>query len=1063
MKEKCDHKNPLQRGGLNRAERMINALDPTFARLDDRSVEDMLQYAFRLAGQLNYFNNENDVEGNWETFWDIINEKSFREIEANAANEPHFALFLCFLKLFSHAQNQLNTLTDRHLDFYYKKVLQILEKKEVPDKVHLIIELAKNASLQLIEKGTRFPAGKDASGIPLEYVAAEDSVINKAKVKLLRSVYRHENKLHNAAVANSADGFGEEPVAENGSWNAFGHELLPAASIGFAMASPILELSEGTRVVTLMVTLFSPENISITDEELRSSFEIYASGTEDWLGPFHLNDESSLSKSQEESGTYLLKLQFEIPGDEDAVINFNPDILTGGFNSQSPVVRVVLNPAASPNAFASLENATLTKIKIEAKVSGIKNLTLENDLGLLDAAKPFLPFGPVPTFGSNFYIGSQEAFTKKLKSFQLNARWMDFPNSLKNHYANYTSGLGVANNESFKAKLQVLSGKNWDYRESVPLFKDNSAVKETFIDFSNNSNANSAAQKDGYRISKTSNKSNQLYLQSHVRTITPKNFVPLFEKTTGFRQVENKKLRKPNRRFKVSRSLNLSPLVKEGFIRLALEKDFGHKVFPNQFAIAMASQVNPEVANKDKKALPNEPYTPKMESLTLDYHAETEEVDLKAGATNQQSFQEREIQYFHLAPFGHSEEHGFLKAELPFDHSTSVSLLPQFPNNGELYIGLKEIEPNQSLHLLLQLDEGTANPERTKQFVKWSILSNNHWLPFDENHLLADHTNHLLTSGIIKFIIPGQATDDNTLLDEGYFWLRATIEGPIDSVCRFKGVHPQAVTAIFNNQNNDPKHLETALAAATISKMTNRLPSVKKVEQLYSSFGGRTQEKSNDFYTRVSERLRHKNRAVSIWDYEHLVLENFPEIYKVKCLNHTSAEAELSPGNVYLMVIPDLQNRNTANVLKPKASANTLAEIRDFLSAKTSLFTTVLVQNPDYEEILLEFEVAFHQSFEFGYYKQVLNDDLKKFLTPWAYEKSIDISFGGQIHKSGIINFIDGLEYVDFITNFNMYHLDENGNRSPNLNVVETSGSKAILVSAEMHLIKQTSKELICK
>ena len=43
-----------------------------------------------------------------------------------------------------------------------------------------------------------------------------------------------------------------------------------------------------------------------------------------------------------------------------------------------------------------------------------------------------------------------------------------------------------------------------------------------------------------------------------------------------------------------------------------------------------------------------------------------------------------------------------------------------------------------------------------------------------------------------------------------------------------------------------------------------------------------------------------------------------------------------------------------------------------------------------------------------------------------------------------------------------VFHLDENGNRSPNLNIVETSGSKAILVSAENHLIKQTSKELIC-
>ena len=169
----------------------------------------------------------------------------------------------------------------------------------------------------------------------------------------------------------------------------------------------------------MLLTLFSPENITISDEQLKSSFEIFASGEEDWLGPFQLNDESSVDKIGRTSGSYLLKLQFEIPFDEDPIVNYNSEALTGGFNSQSPIIRVVLNPGNSPIVFSQLENTSLLKLKIEAEVSGIKDLTLENDLGLLDASKPFLPFGPAPTVGSNFYVGSQEAFTKKLKSFQL--------------------------------------------------------------------------------------------------------------------------------------------------------------------------------------------------------------------------------------------------------------------------------------------------------------------------------------------------------------------------------------------------------------------------------------------------------------------------------------------------------------------------------------------------------------------------------------------------------------------------------------------------------------------
>jgi len=127
------------------------------------------------------------------------------------------------------------------------------------------------------------------------------------------------------------------------------------------------------------------------------------------------------------------------------------------------------------------------------------------------------------------------------------------------------------------------------------------------------------------------------------------------------------------------------------------------------------------------------------------------------------------------------------------------------------------------------------------------------------------------------------------------------------------------------------------------------------------------------------------------------------------------------------------------------------------------MFTKVVAQNPDYEEIVLEFDVAFHKTLEFGFYKKQLNEDIKKFLTPWAFEEGRDIHFGGTIHKSTIIYFIDGLEYVDFVTNFNMYHKDENGIKSTKLEMIETSTSRAILVSTENHTINQTEANTVCQ
>ena len=1068
MKKDCENKNPLQRDGSTQTERYRSALDPHFVALDDRSTEDLLQFAYRYAQQLQYFNFENQPEGNWEAFFEKTNSQSLLEIESQSNNDPHFTLFLCFLKLFKFAQDQLNDLTGKHLDFYYKEVLQLLEKPETPDRIHLIFELAKNANQQMITAGTRFKAGKDETGIPLEYVAEEDTLINKTSLELLRTVRRESNVIHFASVTNSGDGFGEEPLEIGTAWNAFGHSSLPIAAPGFALASPILKLQEGNRKVTLNFSLSSLENLAGINSRIKNAFEIFASGEEDWLGPFSLENISTLKKVNGTQNNYLLQLVFTIPTDEESIVEFDHEVLTGEFNTDDPMLRIVLKDEM---VFEKMEQSVLNQIQIEVEVTGMQSLTLENDFGKIDSAKPFTPFGAQPRQTGNFYIGSNEAFTKQLKSFQLNLRWQNLPDKFPSHYSEYPN-LKNSENNDFKCKLQILSGKNWNSKYDRNLFTSNSsssnleanhAIKINFSDNPTNQN------KTGKLVPKKNKVVNKRYRPSHVRVNQIENEGYFFEDSLAQKKPSRRRKRNPvgrrNKRGRISRTqrrrktnLKLSSVVKEGFIRLALSKGFGHQKFPSLYAVAISNKVK-----TPSTKLPNEPYTPTLEYLHLNYHATTEKVAMTSTSSSYRNFEDREIQLFHLHPFGHSEEHPFLKKSLPFVQNTSINLLPQQVNEGEFYIGLKNIEPNQSVSLLLQLEEGSANPELENQDVEWSVLSHNHWQKLDQDHFLADHTNQLLTSGIVKLILPKIASDDNTILDEGHYWLRLAVKNQTDAVSKFLGIHTQAVPVIFQNQNNDSTHLATALTAKTISKMVQRLPSVKKIEQPYDSFGGNIKESSTHFYTRVSERLRHKNRAVSIWDYEHLVLENFPDIYKAKCLNHTNSTNEFAPGNVYIIVIPNLKNRIATNILKPKVSSNTLSKIEDFLNQKNSMFTTVVAQNPDYEEIKLEFKVAFKHSLEFGFYAQQLNEDLKKFLTPWAFAAQEEMHFGGKIHKSILLNFMDGLDYVDFISDLNMFHIDENGVKTKQLDLIETTSSKAILVSTDTHDISQTTANIVCQ
>ena len=113
------------------------------------------------------------------------------------------------------------------------------------------------------------------------------------------------------------------------------------------------------------------------------------------------------------------------------------------------------------------------------------------------------------------------------------------------------------------------------------------------------------------------------------------------------------------------------------------------------------------------------------------------------------------------------------------------------------------------------------------------------------------------------------------------------------------------------------------------------------------------------FYTRVSERLRHKDRAIDLWDYERLVLEAFPQVYKIKCLNHTRYEPsesgtgvyrELAAGHVTIVTIPNLQQQKR-DPLKPFTSLGLLEDIETFVERASSCFAQLHVKNPQFEEV----------------------------------------------------------------------------------------------------------------
>ncbi|MDW3191829.1 MAG: baseplate J/gp47 family protein [Cytophagales bacterium] len=1079
--------NPIIRDGVSQQQRLTKALLPEYVAVDERKIEELKTFVLEFSRELHFYDNNNETSGDWSGFFD-------QQVSQDQRTEPHFALFQAFLELFSIAQGDLNTLTARHLDFYYKDVLRLKENPPVPDQVFIILELAKHVANtgHVIKEGTRFKAGKDEIGSNIFYTAQSEIGVNKATVGEIKSIYRDpETKLlHQSDMSNSEDGLGAEILNDASSWYPFGNVTRKQSEIGFAFASPILNLAEGIRRITVKLTFkeFNDEQLTAFSNlhplMLNNALNFYFSGEEEWIGPSEMDEailqsEEYLAMAEEAAIEWLNGVQTwqEITGDvvdspytgygdqvndygigkksakdilekraeltdqkftsltevravegvgvdkindilytfgaayrynnilisvskkeliitrtigkdKPAIVPYNQEVLVDPLDTNQPAMKVVLdtskvNPGSAehePYIYESLEHLEIQQIDLEVDVREVGTLVVQNDRTVMDPSKNMAPFGITPVLGSTFYIGNHEVFQKQLTRLDINLEWFGIPESdFASYYQYYdisvdqhdgsnpisASNLG-RDNAAFRANIDLLDRRKWN-----------------------------ALAKEEYLFDATGPVSDPVPNLHQIR-------------------IENTELASVNRDWELSPSDNFNTETQKGFLRLELAKhDFGHK----DYQIAFTHQILAGVKNNAIAKIPNQPYNPTLKTVSLNYKSSV------CFNCTEQASSEIEVpeKFFHLHPFGATEQVASGNANEPY------YFLPQYPNEGELYIGLDNLLPAQNLSILMQVLEGSEDADTTRPDVSWSYLSDNQWQPFKSLDILSDTTNGLLTSGIIDFSFYKTTTNTDSLLTTGKHWIRATVPDGYKAIPEFVNIITQAVVAQFEDNENDPNYLSKALTAETVSKLEFSDSSIRGIEQPFASVGGAVREESTAFYTRVSERLRHKQRAITIWDYERLILQAFPSVYKVKCLNHTrysgkvTSYNQLTPGHVSIIVVSNVQNKNAINPITPRTSLNRLEEIKAYLDAYRTEPIELHVHNPVYEKITVDFKVKFRRGYDKGFYERQLEDEIKAFLSPWAYDQP-DISFGGRIHQSRIIDFIDEREYVDFVTCFKMFH-----------------------------------------
>lgn len=882
--------------GTYQADRFPEALNADYVKIDERKLEDLIQQSATFSKFLAFRNENNETDGDWHEFFEDIyqfpNEEtgaegcllfsSLSELEEKIADKPHLALLVSFLRLFKIEQDNLNTLTEKHLEFYYKKILGFSPKTGTAGNVTAFVQLNKNAKQAVVSKQTRFDAGIDKDGNPLFYVNTEDFIANKSEVSSVMGFSRINECYSDDLLAE------EELVSTKQVMHlACGKN----AQFGFVLSSPMFELKDGIREINIAVNL-----------KIRNFYEVSYTGEKGWVSVNSVKRDSLV-----------------IAADQPAFVPYDSKIHGEGFESSYPLLKFTLlrkqiqrpvrsskltivdTPKTGRFNASRLDASDINIQNINIKVSGSKDFQLKNDFGVIENKANMQPFGAQPLKESTLYVSSP---------------FFSF----------------------FDSEYKPIINMNWS-KSTLDNWKGNDSEKLPSLLQKGNDN-------------------------------------------TVF---------------------NLPLGIDFGW------SDFSKKLYDSN---ATNGSISYPIA------------APSCSSeITLDYE-----------------FQIKSFQTFVFSPFGVRADANLRSLEL-FDD--------EFERH--LYIGVQNVSQGDSLNVYFHLDQTLCDSQISidDNNLEWYYLSGNTWKLFENVNIAKDTTNAMRQSGIVCFKIADDAFSSHSIMPKDKIWIRMSIKKNGAAYPALKAVQSNALELSFDESSEGKPVLGYGLQSSTITKTVLSIPGVKAIQQPYEGEEGQYEEDASHFYTRVSERLRHKNRAWSAWDYERMLLEQFPTLAAVKCISCMNKNYEFAPGSVLVLLLPNCQNISQKNALQPKIGIDMVHNVESFLKEHSSPFADIHAINPVYKTITVECKLTLMDGYtDASYYGGLINRQLINFIAPWS-DGDKNVALTNNQNTSQIAYFLEQLPYVNNIMELKV-KLDNEEKEGD----IIPSEAYTILTSAENHNVK---------
>jgi hypothetical protein len=994
----------------------------------------------------------------------------FKKLSLKKSRFPDTTLLRSFINVLKVQQEQLNGISQRHLDFYYTDILKQTKLPATADNAFLCATLAKNDTVYNLPSGTLFDAGIDEQKKPILFASQKEVNLNPASIVSVQTLcYQNQPNIssYNLKSITKPTNVQKDEDDKIISWQTFG-EINPTVNplpMGIAFASPMLLLKDGQREITLSLEFDTTIDLSLLQ---RANY--FLSTQKDWLklelDPTNFTLDTSGMNN-------IVTIKIDIKPTQIAIEPFliNPD----GLNSEWPMIKILFQSIANPSTSPKVISITIT-----VNVSGIQSCQLLNDYGELDTKKPFPPFGPLPLVNSNFIIGNNEILSKPLDTFQINIDWDNLPSDFEIYYKQYNICLDKKTDTDSTVKkanyFSIFKSKPKKTEENKqtenPIFKNNCFT----VDFNllqekswQEFKMSKSEKPDPNEIfTKVSSNTDPILLFDIKKDDSAKAFIDdscsyfKYDKDTlSEESVPKDNTITPDPSIQ-NKPLKFDNTVTSGYIKMTLTGPaygFGSEIYPKivtDIALQNANSLAMAQGWEDAEFIPaaNLPFAPKIKKFTVDYTASiTYKLD---GTTGNYP-----LQYFLYSPFTSykifdnsifyetnttSINTAIVGSSLT-DTKDGLPLYSSFGYTGALFIELDHLISNSTLNLYFHLARNSVTTTPGDS-VNYFYLSDSGW---NEIHPLSDGTNQFKCSGIIELAIPSDCNNSKNFMPGINNWISIVVTGKLDTYSKTAFLQTNGFSIQRSGTSFLSDTINPQIISNTISKPQTVIPQIATFIQPFASFGGKAAENITNRNQRISNSLKTKNRAIDHHDYYTLIFQKYDDVYYSKVVNKKSQNS----CNVYL--VKKIETDSDPNAFVPLVTNCLESEIEQFLKENSSPFANINVTNFNLEYVCISAKIEVKSGYQTVLIQKNINRALNLYLSPWITSYTAQIEIDRPLIDSKVKTFIKNIEGVASVDNvsFSSYFINpETGipvESQKNKTTLKAYDPTTLLVSAVNH------------